>query len=35
MATSGYTTMGLLGALVSAPLLFIAWRLPARSVTLP
>ena len=28
MATSGYTTMGLLGALVSAPLLVIGWRLP-------
>jgi MFS family permease len=35
MATSGYTTMGLLGALASAPLLFIAWRLPAPTVRLP
>ncbi|HET8986649.1 MAG TPA: MFS transporter [Trueperaceae bacterium] len=35
MATSGYTTMGLLGALVSAPLLIIAWRLPAPAVRLP
>lgn len=35
MAVSGYTAMGLLGAIVSAPLLFIAWRLPRLAVTLP
>lgn len=34
MATSGYTTMGMLGALVSAPLVVIAWRLPRQAVTL-
>ena len=35
MATSGYTTMGLLGALASAPLIVIALRLPRQVVTLP
>lgn len=34
MATSGYTTMGLLGALVSAPLLVIGWRLPRGAAAL-
>src|SRR5690606_10640253 len=33
MATSGHTTMGMRCALVSAPLILIAWRLPRPSVT--